>query len=261
MDTLAAIGDSLPHYVIYERGVEEGLVVRLAADLLKLAELLTKDTRLGDVSIVDLPTQRDVLYSEVEGFRFEAKGVNNALTPDVWVRHQVVGSLCMHLNHGRHEVGIVVDHLLTRGEDDIDLPHRGLIGVNEGLGVPSHDGIGRAGLRAGKGIDVAFLGRREDTSHELALFAMHPDAEGPDKTRVGMYHFAWEMDSFESLKSLHDRVLASGVRIGGYSPSPNSANVMFFDPDGNELEAIWEPTEDELAAAKAAGGVPKLVEL
>lgn len=112
-----------------------------------------------------------------------------------------------------------------------------------------------------KGIDVAFLGRRTDTSHELALFAMSPEAEGPDKTRVGMYHFAWEMGSFEALKSLHDRVLASGCRIGGYSPSPNSANVMFFDPDGNEIEAIWEPTESELETAKASGGVPKLVEL
>lgn len=112
-----------------------------------------------------------------------------------------------------------------------------------------------------KGIDTAFLGRREDTSHELALFAMDPNAEGPDKSRVGMYHFAWEMDSFASLQALHERILASGARIGGYSPSPNSANVMFFDPDGNELEAIWEPTADELAAAKEAGGVPKLVAL
>jgi hypothetical protein len=35
---------------------------------------------------------------------------------------------------------------------------------------------------------------------------------------------------------------------------------MFFDPDGNENEALWEPTEEQLEAAKAAGGVPKLVE-
>lgn len=112
-----------------------------------------------------------------------------------------------------------------------------------------------------RGIEAAFLGRREDTSHELALFAIDPSAEGPDKTRVGMYHFAWEMESFAALKSLHERLLASGCRIGGYSPSPNSANVMFFDPDGNELEAIWEPTDAELEAAKAEGGVPKLVEI
>lgn len=121
-----------------------------------------------------------------------------------------------------------------------------------------HDVLGLDIKRQGK--EVAFLGRRTDTSHELALFAMPLDAEGPDKTRIGMYHFAWEMESFEALKSLHDRILASGCRIGGYSPAPNQANVMFFDPDGNELEAVWEPTPEQLEVAKATGGVPKLVE-
>jgi hypothetical protein len=34
---------------------------------------------------------------------------------------------------------------------------------------------------------------------------------------------------------------------------------MFFDPEGNEMEAIWEPTQTQLAALKAAGKeVPKL---
>jgi catechol 2,3-dioxygenase len=100
---------------------------------------------------------------------------------------------------------------------------------------------------------IAFLGIREDTSHELALMPLPADAAGPDPARVGMYHFAWEMDSFESLKQLHDRLLARDVRIGGYSPDPNSANVMFFDPEGNEMEAIWEPSEEALAQARAAG--------
>jgi len=100
---------------------------------------------------------------------------------------------------------------------------------------------------------IAFLGIREDTSHELALMPLPADAAAPDPSRVGMYHFAWEMDSFESLKQLHDRLLAKNVRIGGYSPDPNSANVMFFDPEGNEMEAIWEPSEEMLAKAKASG--------
>ena len=45
---------------------------------------------------------------------------------------------------------------------------------------------------------VAFLGIREDASHEVALFPLPPEAEGPDKTRVGLYHFAWEMPSFDT---------------------------------------------------------------
>src|SRR4051812_11549091 len=98
---------------------------------------------------------------------------------------------------------------------------------------------------------IAFLGIRPDASHEVALMPLPAEAEGPDSKRVGMYHFAWEMPSFEALKDLHDRLLANDVRIGGYSPSTSSTNVMFFDPEGNEMEAIWEPSDEILAKAKA----------
>jgi catechol 2,3-dioxygenase len=100
---------------------------------------------------------------------------------------------------------------------------------------------------------IAFLGIREDASHELALMPLPAEAADPDPKRVGMYHFAWEMDSFEALKDLHDRLLARNVRIGGYSPATNSTNVMFFDPEGNEMEAIWEPSAEVVAEAKASG--------
>lgn len=102
---------------------------------------------------------------------------------------------------------------------------------------------------------VAFLGARPDASHEVALFALPPDAPGPEAERVGMYHMAWEMKSFEDLKALHDRLVQSGTRIAGYSD--RQMNVMFLDPDGNELEAIWEPAPDELAALRAKGEYPR----
>ena len=106
---------------------------------------------------------------------------------------------------------------------------------------------------------VAFLGIREDASHEVALFPLPADAEGPDKGRVGLYHFAWEMPSFEALEQLHDRLVAKDVRIGGYSPATNSTNVMFFDPDGNEMEAIWEPSQETLDEAERSGvPIPRL---
>ena len=88
---------------------------------------------------------------------------------------------------------------------------------------------------------VAFLGIRPDASHEIALFAIGADAPGPEPDRVGMYHMAWEMASFEDLKAFHQRLLASGANITGYSD--RQCNVMFLDPDGNENEAIWEPSE------------------
>jgi catechol-2,3-dioxygenase len=105
---------------------------------------------------------------------------------------------------------------------------------------------------------VAFLGVREDASHEIALFALPPEAPGPESNRVGMYHMAWEMASFEDLERFHARLLANTTRITGYSD--RQMNVMFLDPDGNEIEAIWEPSPEEMERLKAAGpdAMPRL---
>jgi catechol-2,3-dioxygenase len=104
---------------------------------------------------------------------------------------------------------------------------------------------------------VAFLGIRKDASHEVALFQLSPDAPGPEQDRVGMYHMAWEMASFAELERFHARLKENDVRIVGYSP--RQMNVMFLDPDGNELEAIWEPSAAEMEGLRAsASGLPRL---
>jgi len=109
-------------------------------------------------------------------------------------------------------------------------------------------------LKSQHGDKVAFLGIREDASHEIALFALTEDAPGPEANRVGMYHMAWEMASFEDLEQFHARLLANHAHITGYSD--RQSNVMFLDPDGNELEALWEPTPEQQAQL---GAVPRLV--
>jgi catechol 2,3-dioxygenase len=101
--------------------------------------------------------------------------------------------------------------------------------------------------------NAAFLGIREDTSHELALFGLGDGAADPDPERVGMYHASWEMASFSDLEQLHGRLLANGARITGYSD--RACNVMFFDPDGNELEAFWEAPRE---LREAGGALPRL---
>ena len=78
---------------------------------------------------------------------------------------------------------------------------------------------------------MAFLGIRPDASHEIALFPLPADAPGPEPGRVGMYHMAWEMASFEELAALNERLKARGANIVGYSD--RQCNVMFTDPDGN----------------------------
>jgi catechol-2,3-dioxygenase len=109
-----------------------------------------------------------------------------------------------------------------------------------------------------QGRGVAFLGIRPDASHEIALFPLPPEAEGPDPQRVGLYHMAWEMASFADLEQLHQRLVAHNANIVGYSD--RQCNVMFLDPDGNELEAIWEPSPEELARLTGPDGpgLPRL---
>src|SRR5579864_8705804 len=84
-------------------------------------------------------------------------------------------------------------------------------------------------LRSQHGDRVAFLGSRPDASHEVALFSLDAAAPGPEPGRVGMYHMAWEMPSFEDLETLHARLLAANAHITGYSD--RQTNVMFLDPD------------------------------
>ena len=43
---------------------------------------------------------------------------------------------------------------------------------------------------------------------------------------VGLYHFAWEMPSFEALEQLHDRLVAKNADICGYSPAKDSTNDL-----------------------------------
>ena len=94
-------------------------------------------------------------------------------------------------------------------------------------------------LRSRHGNAIAFLGVREDASHELALFGLSADALGPEPGRAGLYHMAWEMASFEDLQQLHARLLEHQVTIRG--DSDRQANLMFLGPDGNELEACSAP--------------------
>jgi catechol-2,3-dioxygenase len=109
-----------------------------------------------------------------------------------------------------------------------------------------------------RGRGAAFLGNREGASHELALFPLGDGAEGPEPGRVGMYHMAWEMAGFAELKQLHKRLVDHGARIVGYADT--SCNVMFLDPDGNELEAFLDlsPEEREQLIAANGGALPRL---
>jgi len=92
---------------------------------------------------------------------------------------------------------------------------------------------------------MIFMSARDDSSHELALVSVGEDAPGPEETRVGLYHFAWEMDSFDDLKALYEHMKARDVNIGGIGDHGVSIGVYLFDPDGNEIEVYHELPKSE----------------
>ena len=92
---------------------------------------------------------------------------------------------------------------------------------------------------------MVFLSAGDESSHELALMPVGADAPGPENTRVGLYHFAWEMESFEDLQRLYKHMKEKDVNIGGLGDHGVSMGVYFFDPDGNEIEAFYELPKDQ----------------
>lgn len=102
---------------------------------------------------------------------------------------------------------------------------------------------------------MVFLSASE-ASHELALMSVGADAPGPEQGRVGLYHFAWEMESFEDLRQIYGELREKDVKVGGIGNHGISLGVYFFDPDGNEIEVFYElprdqwPAEGQLFAGK-----------
>ena len=95
---------------------------------------------------------------------------------------------------------------------------------------------------------MTFMSADEGMSHELALVPVGEDAPGPESTRVGLYHMAWEMQSFEDLKELYAVIKKNDVKVGSIGDHGISLGVYFFDPDGNEIEAYYEMPKDEWPA-------------
>ena len=92
---------------------------------------------------------------------------------------------------------------------------------------------------------MVFMRAEEGASHELALMSVGADAPGPEQHRVGLYHFAWEMESLEDLRRMYRELTDKRVPIGGVGDHGVSLGVYFFDPDGNEIEAFYELPSDQ----------------
>ena len=99
-----------------------------------------------------------------------------------------------------------------------------------------------------------------ESSHELALMEAGPNASGSDNSQLGLYHFAWEMNTLEDLKILNEELKDKEVQIVGVGDHGISIGVYFLDPDSNEIEAFYElppeqwPDQDNLFSGKFPKG-------
>ena len=86
---------------------------------------------------------------------------------------------------------------------------------------------------------MVFMSANTEKSHELAILAVGEDALGPDRSAVGQAHMAWQMETFEDLQELYDRLKENDVRIrniGDHGISLGiSLGVYLLDPDDNEI--------------------------
>lgn len=108
---------------------------------------------------------------------------------------------------------------------------------------------------------MIFLSAAGDSSHELALMSVGESALGPDPAQVGLYHFAWEMNSFKDLQAMYLKLQQEEVRIAGVGDHGISLGVYIFDPDGNEIELFYElPREDWPEHDMFGGKFPRKLE-
>ena len=87
---------------------------------------------------------------------------------------------------------------------------------------------------------MIFMSANTDLSHELAIVPVGLDAPGPEDSRVGLAHMAWQMESFEDLKDMYQRLQENDVPIRGIGDHGVSLGVYLRDPDDNEIEVFFE---------------------
>ena len=92
---------------------------------------------------------------------------------------------------------------------------------------------------------TVFMSANTEKSHELAIRAIGMDAAGPDHSIIGQAHMAWQMESFEDLQELYDRLIENDVRIVRMGDHGISMGVYLLDPDDNEIEVYYEDPKEQ----------------
>ena len=99
-----------------------------------------------------------------------------------------------------------------------------------------------------------------DLSHELAISPLGADAPGPDNSRVGTNHNAWQMASFDDLRQIYRRLKEENVEVLRIRQNACSMGIYFADPDGNENEVYFETSDARYRDGGRQGEFPEKFE-
>jgi len=72
--------------------------------------------------------------------------------------------------------------------------------------------------------------------HDLGLFAGRGTPPMPGG--IGLYHLAWEVEAFDDLLAMRDRLVGMDALVGE-SDHGVSLSLYAKDPDGIEFEVLW----------------------
>jgi catechol 2,3-dioxygenase len=88
---------------------------------------------------------------------------------------------------------------------------------------------------------MAFFSTQSNSdSHDLALMRLGPDAPDPDIQAVGLYHFAYQVESEDALAKAYLALREAGVTIVGTGDHGVSKGIYILDPDGIQIEITYE---------------------
>jgi len=104
--------------------------------------------------------------------------------------------------------------------------------------------------------NAAFLRAPGSTNdHDLGLFSIGPQAGSSEagRTRVGLYHLAWEVDTLAELARFAEKLKEHGALVGASDHGTTKA-LYAHDPDGLEFEMSWLVPADLVAGAQLPEG-------
>ncbi len=102
------------------------------------------------------------------------------------------------------------------------------------------------------GLMSFFTTQANTDSHDLALMRLGPDVPDSDPRRVGLYHFAYQVESEEALAEAYRSLRQANVPIVGTADHGVSQGIYILDPDGIEIEICYEVPRDRWPAGENA---------